>query len=69
MTEWSDRNNEQTLMGMARSWLKFKGLSSSYWAEAIHSAIYLRNRSPTSSLDGITPYESFYGFKPKVKHL
>ena len=25
--------------------------------------------SPTTSLDGVTPYESWYGYKPKVKHL
>jgi hypothetical protein len=59
----------RTLMGMARSMLKFKGLNSSYWAEAIHIAIYLRNRFPTTFLHGITPYEAWYGFKPKVKYL
>jgi transposase InsO family protein len=58
-----------TLLGMARSMLSFKRLSSTYWAEAIHTAIYLRNRSPTASLDGITPYEAWFGFKPRVKHL
>jgi len=58
-----------TLLGMARSMSTFKKLSPIYWAEAIHRAIYLRNRSPTSSLDGITPYEAWFGFTPKVKHL
>jgi hypothetical protein len=59
----------RTLLGMARSMLSFKRLSSKYWAEAIHTTIYLRNRSPTASLDGITPYEAWFGFKPRVKHL
>jgi hypothetical protein len=59
----------RTLLGMARSMLSFKRLSSKYWAKAIHTAIYLRNRSPTASLDGITPYEAWFGFKPRVKHL
>ena len=59
----------RTLMGMARSMMQFKGLSSSYWAEAVHIAVYLWNRSPTASLDGVTPYEAWYGYKPKVKHL
>ena len=58
-----------TLMGMERSMMQFKGLSSSYWAEAVHTAVYLRNRSPKTSLDGVTPYESWYGYKPKFKHL
>jgi hypothetical protein len=38
------------------------GRSSSY-------NVYLRNRSPTSTLDGITPYEAWYGTKPLVNHL
>ena len=25
--------------------------------------------SPTTPLDGVTPYESWYGYTPKVKHL
>jgi hypothetical protein len=58
-----------TLLGMARSMLSFKKLSSTYWAKAIHTSIYLRNRSPTASLDEITPYEAWFGFKPRVKHL
>jgi transposase InsO family protein len=53
----------QTLLGMARAMLFFKGLSSSYWDEVVHTTIYLRNQSPSSSLDGITPYEAWYGFK------
>ena len=64
----SERMN-QTLLGMARAMLFFKGLKSCYWAEAVHTAVYLRNRSPSSSLDGITPFEAWYGFKPMVKHL
>jgi IS30 family transposase len=59
----------RTLMGMARSMMQFKGLSTKYWAEAVHTVVYLRNRSPTSALDGQTPYEAWYGFKPKVNHL
>jgi len=29
----------------------------------------LRIWSPSSSLDGITPYEAWYGFNPMIKHL
>ena len=59
----------RTLLGMARSMLSFKRLSSKYWAEAIHTTIYLRNASPTSSLDEITFYEAWFGFKPRVKYI
>ena len=58
-----------TLLGMARSMLTFKNLSPIYWAKEIHTTIYLRNRSPIAYLDGITPYEAWFGFKPRVKHL
>jgi len=58
-------------MGMVREMFFFKGLSSSYWDEVVHKAIYLRNQSPSSSssLHGMTPYESWYGFNPMIKHL
>ena len=56
----------RTLLGMARSMLNFKRLSPTYWAEAIHTAVYLGNRSPIASLDKITPYEAWFGFKPRV---
>eukprot|EP00253_Pinus_taeda_P021484 PITA_21484 len=59
----------RTLLGMARSMLTFKRLSPTYWAETIHTTVYLRNRSPTASLDRITPYEAWFVFKPRVKHL
>ena len=59
----------RTLLGMARSMLTFKMLSPLYWAEAIHTAVYLRNKSPTIYLDRITPYEAWFGFKLWVKHL
>eukprot|EP00253_Pinus_taeda_P034497 PITA_34497 len=59
----------QTFLGMARSMLTFKRLSPTYWVEAIHTAVYLRNQSPTACLDRITPYEAWFGLKPRVKHL
>jgi hypothetical protein len=40
-----------------------------YWVEVVHTVVYLRNRSPTLALAGQTPYEAWYGFKPKVNHL
>jgi hypothetical protein len=46
LTNSYTRVNEQmnqTLLGMARKMLFFKGLSSSYWDEAVHTTIYLRN--------------------------
>jgi hypothetical protein len=59
----------RTSMGMERSMMQFKGLSTKYWVEAVHTVVYLKNRSPTSTLDGKTLYEAWYSFKPKVNHL
>ena len=49
----TERMNK-TLLDMVRSMLNFKGVSASYRAKAMHTAFYLRNQSPTASLDGIT---------------
>lgn len=49
--------------------LKAKCLPESFWAEAVHTAAYLLNQSPTSSLRSMTPLEAWSGWKPKVTHL
>jgi len=40
----------RTLVGMSRCLLLQSGLCEALWAEAIYTAVYLRNRSPTSAL-------------------
>jgi len=35
----------------------------------VSTAVYVLNRSPTKSLEGITPYEAWYGKKQGVGHL
>ena len=40
-----------------------------FWGEAVVSAVYILNRSPTKALDGRTPYEAWHGRKPAVSHL
>jgi len=49
--------------------LKGKNLSNGFWAKALNTAVYLKNRSPTKSLEFKTPYEALYVFKLVVKHL
>jgi transposase InsO family protein len=56
----------KTLIGMARYMMQFKGLSTKYLAKAVHTAIYLINRSPTSALDGKTPYEEVQRVEHKI---
>jgi hypothetical protein len=54
---------------MARSMLKMKKMPKEFWAKAIDYAIYLSNRCPTKSLNGITPQEAWNKRKPSVSHL
>ena len=39
-------HRNQTIVGMARSMLKAKGMPVAFWGEAITTAIYILNRSP-----------------------
>ncbi|GLU00818.1 hypothetical protein SLE2022_181580 [Rubroshorea leprosula] len=64
----AERKN-RSLVEMAKSMLKAKGLPNSFWAEAIHTAAYIQNRSPTAALHHQTPFEAWHGWKPKVTHF
>ena len=61
----AERKN-RTLMEMARCLLIQSGLPPSFWAEAVSTANFIRNRCPTKSLDGQTPYEVWNGRAPNV---
>ena len=63
-----ERRN-QTVVEMARCLLKSVAVPSYFWTEAVKTAVYLLNRAPTRSLDGVTPYEAWHGHKPSVLHL
>lgn len=43
-------------------------LPACFWAEAVKTACYLRNRIPIGP-DGKTPEEAFSGKKPSIQHL
>jgi hypothetical protein len=58
-----------TVVAMARSMLKAKGLPGWFWGEAVNTAVYILNRCPTKSVIGMTPFEAWYGKKPAVHHL
>lgn len=44
-------------------------LPLSLWAEAINTAVYLRNRMTNSRNSDVTPYEILHGRKPDLSHL
>ena len=64
----NERKN-RTIMEMARWLLHKKELPKEYWAEATNTVVLLLNRLPTKAIDGKTPFEAWYGFKPKLKNL
>ncbi len=59
----------RTLMESARSMMYHAHLPKKFWAEAIATATYLKNRSITASVKEMTPYERWYGRKPDLGHL
>ena len=59
----------RTIMDNVRALLYHSKLPLHLWAEALSTVVYLRNRSPTSSLKGMTPYERVFNAKPDVRHL
>jgi len=61
-----ERKN-QTIMEMMRCMLHEKGLPKEYWAEAANTTVFLLNRLPTKAVDGKTPFEAWYGYKPFLK--
>ena len=59
----------RTLVETVRSMLSSAKLPHKFWAEALSTAAYLRHRSPTKTVKGMTPYEAWKGEKPLVDHL
>ena len=63
IAEWYNR----TIITAPHSMLT--GLPLALCAEAVATAVYLRNRLPNRSIGKSTPYESLYNKKPSINHL
>ena len=60
----------RTLVEAARTMLTHASLSNAFWAEAVATTTYLRNRMVSTVLkNGKTPFQLWYGKKPDLKHL
>ena len=59
----------RTLLESACSMMFHAGMPKEFWAKAIHTATYVHNRSPTSLLKNVTPFERLFGQKPDVSNL
>jgi transposase InsO family protein len=63
-----ERRN-QSVMGMTRNMMKAMSMLSWFWGEAVLTAVFILNRSPTQSIEGRTPYEVWHGKKPSVDYF
>jgi hypothetical protein len=64
----SERMN-MTIMERARSMRLHAGLPLQFWVDAVDTTVYLINRGPSSSLDGIIPEEEWTGKKVNYPFL
>ncbi|KAH9695610.1 hypothetical protein KPL71_022838 [Citrus sinensis] len=59
----------RTLIEKVRCMLLTANLSKHFWAEVVNTAVYLINRSPSSTLDFKTPQEVWSGKPPNLSNL
>ena len=60
----------KTLLDLVRSMLHHKSLPKHFWAEALATAVYVRNRVTSRSLpSNITPYHLWFGKAPDLSHM
>jgi len=57
------------LIEHVRALLVDSGLPKFLWKEALKYAMWIRNRTTTHLLNGMTPYEAFYGVKPDIGNI
>ena len=54
---------------IAHALMSEKEMPQYYWAEAVHTAIYIMNKTPTAAIHDVTPEEKFTGLNADVSHL
>lgn len=64
----SERMN-RSLVEKARCLIFDAGLHKKFWAEAVNTSVYLRNRTVVTGLNNMTPYEVWTGKKPNLSHV
>lgn len=63
-----ERDN-RTVVESARTLLVGANLKKVFWAEAVNTAVYVLNRTGTSSVPGKTPYELWFNKKADLSNL
>ena len=60
--------HNRTLVGMVRSMMSLTDLPLSFWDYALETVAFTLNRAPSKSVE-MTPYELWFGNKPKLSFL
>ena len=63
----SERHN-RTLLDIVQSMMSLTNLPLSFWGYALETATFTLNREPSKSVE-TTPYELWFGKKPKLSFL
>ena len=61
-------HRNRTLLDMAHSLMSLTDLPLSFWGYALERAAFTLNRAPSKSVE-MTPYELWFGKKPKLSFL
>ncbi|OJT02422.1 Copia protein [Trametes pubescens] len=64
----AERQN-RSVFDRVRTILIESGLPLNLWGEAVNYIVYTKNRNPTSTLDGLTPFQARYGRAPDASFL
>lgn len=59
----------RTILNKVRCFLKNSNLPKKFWGEAVSTACYLINKSPSSTIEFRTPEQLWSGKIPSLHHL
>ncbi|MCO5601492.1 hypothetical protein L7F22_055613 [Adiantum nelumboides] len=54
---------------MARALMVEKDMPRHFWAEAVNTGVYIKNRTPIAAVHEVTPEEKYSGMKLDLSHL
>jgi transposase InsO family protein len=54
---------------VVRALMADKSMPHHYWVEVVAIAVYIMNRTPATTVHGMTPEEKYSGRKPDLSHL
>ena len=63
----AERKNKH-IAKVARALFNEKEMSEYYWAEATHAAVYIKKRTHSGAIHGMTPGEKFIEKKIELSH-